>query len=59
VIELLEGAQGLDDREILLLRQLRDLLRRSRRRGDFSKAEILLVDTRTTPSRADSSVEGW
>ena len=58
VIELLEGAQGLDDRESLLLRQLRDLLRKSRRRGDFSKAEILLVDTRTTPSHADGSVEG-
>jgi hypothetical protein len=51
VIELLEGAQGLDDREVLLLTQLRDLMRSSRRRGDLSKAEILLVDTAAKPPR--------
>jgi hypothetical protein len=50
LIELLESTAGLDDHEVLLLSQLRDLLRRSRRRGDFSRAEILFIDTRAKPS---------
>ena len=45
IIELLENADA-DDRERAMLDQLRDLVRRVRRRGDFSKAEILLVETR-------------
>ena len=51
LVELLEGAEGMEDRETLLLTQLRDLMRISRRRGDLSKAEILFVDTRAKPLR--------
>lgn len=47
IIELLENADA-DDRERAMLEQLRDLVRRVRRRGDFSKAEILLVETRAS-----------
>jgi hypothetical protein len=46
LVELLEEAEAMEDREALLLKQLRDLMRKSRRRGDLSKAEILFVDTR-------------
>jgi hypothetical protein len=46
VIDLLEEAQSDDDGERVLLELLRDLTRKLRRRGDFSKAEILFVDTR-------------
>jgi hypothetical protein len=45
VIELIESVENVDDWERSLLSQLRDLLRRVRRRGDISKAEILFVDT--------------
>jgi hypothetical protein len=45
LVELLEGAEEMDDRETLLLKQLRNLMRKSRRRGDLSKAEILFIDT--------------
>ena len=45
IIELLEGAKP-DDWEHSLLSHLRDLLRGLRRRGGFSKAEMLFIDTR-------------
>jgi hypothetical protein len=46
VIELLEDSKPHDDWEDALLSQLRDLIRRLRRRGELSKAEMLFVDTR-------------
>jgi hypothetical protein len=48
IIELLENADAIDDWERAMLDQLRTLVRKVRRRGDFSKAEILLVETRAT-----------
>ena len=42
VIELLEDTKPYDDREVSLLGQLRDLIRTLRRRGELSKAEMLL-----------------
>jgi hypothetical protein len=54
VIELLEEAKTYDDRERSLLQQLRDLMRKIRRRGDFSKAEILFVDTRAVRGETDA-----
>jgi hypothetical protein len=44
ILELLEKAEP--DREKSLLTQLRDLIRKLRRGGGISKAELLLVDTR-------------
>jgi hypothetical protein len=49
LIELLESVDEVDDRELWLLKELRDLMRKLRRGGDFRKAEILFVDTRTKP----------
>jgi hypothetical protein len=46
VIELLEDAKLYDDWERSLLSQLRALIRKLRRRGELSKAEMLFVDTR-------------
>ncbi len=46
IIELLEDAKPYDDWEHSLLSHLRDLFRRLRRRGGFSKAEMLFIDTR-------------
>jgi hypothetical protein len=51
LVELLEGSHDMDAREISMLKQLRDLMRKSRRRGDLSKAEIMIVDTRAKPLR--------
>jgi hypothetical protein len=48
IIELLENTDAMDDWERAMLVQLRNLVRGVRRRGDFSKAEILLVETRAT-----------
>lgn len=46
IIELLEDAKPYDDWEHSLLSDLRDLFRRVRHRGGFSKAEMLFIDTR-------------
>jgi hypothetical protein len=46
VVELLEESRSHGDAERSLLEQLRDLMRKLRRRGGVSKAEILFVDTR-------------
>lgn len=56
VIDLLEEAQSSDDGERVLLELLRDLTRKLRRRGDFSKAEILFVDLRAM--RGGTGAEG-
>jgi hypothetical protein len=58
VIELLEDAKQYDGNqydawEHSLLTQLRDLIRRLRRRGELSKGEMLFVDTRATSGRTD------
>jgi hypothetical protein len=58
IIELLDEAPLHDEWERSLLEQLRDLMRKVRRRGDFSKAEILFVDTRATRDDARRPVAG-
>ena len=52
IIELLEDAKP--DWEHSLLIQLRDLMRRLRRRGELSKAEMLFVDTRAMGDGTDA-----
>jgi hypothetical protein len=52
VIEVLDEAPIHDSWERSLLEGLRDLMRKVRRRGDFSKEEILLVDTRANRASA-------
>jgi len=54
VMDLLEDTKRCDDRERSLLSQLRDLIRRLRRRGELSKAEMLLVDTRAMDDRTEA-----
>ena len=52
ILELLEEAT--QDGEHSLLTQLRDLIRRLRRGGRLSKAELLLVDTRAIGGETDA-----
>lgn len=58
-IDLLEDPAAHDTREHAILIELRNLVRRLRRRGELSKAEMLFVDTRgnpeDTPETADNS----
>ena len=54
IIDLLEDAKPYDNWEHSLLSQLRDLIRRVRRRGELLKAEMLSVDTRAMGGGTDA-----
>jgi len=64
VIDAIESAADHEERERLILTQLRELIRKLRRRGELSKAEMLFVDTRSmngdaggsTPKQPENSV---
>jgi hypothetical protein len=54
IIDLLEDAKPYNNWEHSLLSQLRDLIRRVRRRGELLKAEMLFIDTRAMGGGTDA-----
>jgi hypothetical protein len=54
IVDLLDEVAPHDEWELSLLSELRDLIRKLRRRGGLSKAEMLFIDTRALDDSAES-----